>query len=150
MNHVADGSASGERSIAVSGKAPAIASMSSRVDTTPSVARALVGTSWALRSLRVVCRCGLDVDQPWRDRNTVWSPASVLGGVVLIALGVSAVVWFNPVFGGVLLGVFAVAVVIAAVVQARRGHRGWCLALRAVWFGLAAPGAPVRLIVNAP
>ena len=70
--------------------------------------------------------------------------------MVLLALGVSAVVWFNPVFGGVLLGVFAVAVVIAAVVQARRGHRGWCLALRAVWFGLAAPGAPVRLIVNAP
>ena len=84
------------------------------------------------------------------NRDTVWSPASVLGGVVLIALGVSAIVWFNPVFGGVLLGVFAAAIVVAAVVQARRGHRGWCLVRRAVWFGLAAPGAPVRLIVNAP
>ena len=98
----------------------------------------------------MVCRCGLDVDQPWRDRDTVWSPASVIGGVIFIALGMCAIVWFNPLFGGVLLGVFAVAIVVAAVVQARRGHRGGCLVRRAVWFGLAAPGAPVRLIVNSP
>jgi hypothetical protein len=80
----------------------------------------------------------------------VWSPASVVGGAVVIALGVVSLVSFKPVFGGVLLGIFAVAIVAAAVVQARRGHRGWCLLRRAVWFGVAAPGAPVRLIVNSP
>jgi hypothetical protein len=98
----------------------------------------------------VPCPCGLAVEQPWRDRDTVWSPASVVGGVVVIALGVISLVSFNPLFGGVLLGVFGVAIVVAAVVQARRGHRGWCLLRRAVWFGVAAPGAPVRLIVNSP
>jgi hypothetical protein len=70
--------------------------------------------------------------------------------VVVIVLGILSVVTVNAWFGGVLLGVFGVAIVAAAVVQARRGHRGWCLLRRAAWFGVAAPGAPVRLIVNAP
>jgi hypothetical protein len=90
------------------------------------------------------------VSQPWRDRNTVWSPASVVGGVVVIALGIVSVVTANAWFGGVLLGVFGVAIVVAAIVQAKRGHRGWRLLRRAVWFGVAAPGAPVRLIANSP
>jgi hypothetical protein len=98
----------------------------------------------------VDCPCGLAASQPWRDRNTVWSPASILGGVALIALGFVSLVSFNQWFGGVLLAVFGLAIVIALIVQARRGHHGWCLVRRGVWFGLAAPGAPVRIIVNSP
>ena len=68
----------------------------------------------------------------------------------MIALGAAAIVWFSTVFGIIVLGVFGVAIVVAAVLQARRGHRGWCLVRRSVWFGVAAPGSPVRLIVNSP
>lgn len=33
----------------------------------------------------------------------------------------------------------------ALVLQATRGHRGTCLLTRGLWFGLAAPGLPLRV-----
>ena len=73
----------------------------------------------------------------------------MVGGAIVIALGVAAIAWFHTLFGIIVLGVFGMAIVVATVLQARRGHRGWCLVRRGAWFGLAAPGSPVRVIVNA-
>ena len=67
-----------------------------------------------------------------------------------MALGVAGMLGIRPSVGAVILGAVGVAIVIAGVVQARRGHRRWCLLRRSVWFGLATPGALVRLVVNVP
>ena len=99
----------------------------------------------------MTCPCGLGTGQPWRTRDNIWSPASFLGGLVLVAFGILAIALGKvPWVGWALIGALAIAIVAAGVVQARRGHRGLCLVRRAVWFGLSAPGAPVRLLVNAP
>jgi hypothetical protein len=89
--------------------------------------------------------------QPWRTRKGFFSPASLLGGVVLVAFGALALVaGIRPWVGLVVIGAVCVIIAGAAIVQWRRGHRGWCLVRRAVWFGLALPGAPLRLLGSAP
>ena len=91
------------------------------------------------------CSCGRGVRQPWRTRDALWSPASFIGGLVWLALGVGSVVGGWTVFGASLLGVLAGFVAGALVLQATRGHRGRCLLTRGLWFGLAAPGLPLRV-----
>ncbi|MET0326740.1 MAG: hypothetical protein ABW219_16095 [Ilumatobacteraceae bacterium] len=88
--------------------------------------------------------------QPWDTRKALFSPASLIGGVVLIAFGAIALVGIRPWVGWVVFGVIAASIVGASVVQWRAGHRGWCLVRRASWFGLTLPGAPLRLLGSAP
>jgi hypothetical protein len=72
----------------------------------------------------------------------------MIGGAVLLAFGVFVVIVdFRPWVGWLLLGALAAMIVVAGVLQAVRGHRGWCLARRGVWFGLTTPGAPLRLLI---
>jgi hypothetical protein len=44
-----------------------------------------------------------------------------------------------------LLGVLGALVLGALVLQAVRRHRGGCLITRAMWFGIAVPGLPLRV-----
>jgi hypothetical protein len=88
--------------------------------------------------------------QPWQTRNALFSPASLVGGLVLVAFGILALVGIRPWIGWTVFGVVAAFIAGAAVLQWRRGHRGWCLVRRALWFGLALPGAPLRLLGSAP
>lgn len=91
------------------------------------------------------CSCPPATVPPWRTRDSWFSPASLIGGLVLIAFGVLAIVADRaPVVGWVVLAVVALAAVAALIVDARRGHRGGCLIGRSAWIGLAAPGLPVR------
>lgn len=95
----------------------------------------------------MACPCGVEGTQPWRTRRDVWSPASLIGGLILVVFGVLILSWgVRPAAGFVLLGALGVSVVASWIVQARRGHRGWCLLRRGAWFGLALPGAPLRLL----
>jgi hypothetical protein len=75
----------------------------------------------------------------------VWSPASFVGGLVWVALGVGSVAGGWTTFGSCLLGGLGALALGSLVVQARRGHRGGCLLGRAGWFGLAVPGLPLRV-----
>lgn len=92
-----------------------------------------------------MCRCGLTVGQPWRSREALWSPASFIGGVLWLALGVGSVIGGWTVFGWSLLGALAAIAVGALIQQVVRGHRGTCVVRRALWFGLAVPGLPLRV-----
>ncbi|MGW6276984.1 hypothetical protein [Kribbella sp. NPDC055071] len=79
-------------------------------------------------------------------RDALWSPASFVGGVVWLGVGIgSALAGFNP-FGLILLGVLVVLVLGSLVSQAIRGHRGFCLLGRGLWFGIAVPGLPLRIL----
>lgn len=70
----------------------------------------------------------------------------MIGGVFWLAFAVFVIVRdFRPWFGWLLLGALAAMIVVAGVLQAVRGHRGWCLTRRGIWFGLTTPGAPLRL-----
>ncbi len=91
------------------------------------------------------CPCGLPVRQPWRTRDALWSPASFLGGLIWLALGVGTVIGGFTTFGLIVLGVLAALTLGALVLQAIRRHRGGCLLGRAFWFGLAVPGLPLRV-----
>jgi hypothetical protein len=72
------------------------------------------------------------------------------GGLVLIGFGVLVIGWRVRAWAGlVLLEALGVSVAIALIVQVVRQHRGWCLLRRGFWFGLAAPGAPLRLLAYA-
>lgn len=93
----------------------------------------------------VACPCGLPVEQPWKQRDKVWSPASFIGGLVWLALGIgSAAAGFSP-FGVILLGALALLVIGSLILQGFRRHRGLCLLRRGPWFGLALPGVPLRV-----
>lgn len=92
-----------------------------------------------------VCACGRPVRQPWKTRDALWSPASFVGGVIWLALGVASVVGGWTVFGWSLPGVLVVLVVGALIQQTMRGHRGSCVLRRAMWFGLAVSGLPLRV-----
>ncbi|GAA1699704.1 hypothetical protein GCM10009745_52910 [Kribbella yunnanensis] len=83
--------------------------------------------------------------QPWRTRDSAYSPASFIGGLVWMALGIGSLIGGWTVFGSAVLGVLVLLVVGAIVVQARRGHHGWCLVRRGVWFGIAVSGLPLRV-----
>ncbi|GAB3833056.1 hypothetical protein HDA39_007796 [Kribbella italica] len=92
------------------------------------------------------CPCGVPVEQPWRTRDRAYSPASFIGGLFWYAvLAVALIAGFSPfswilasVLGGVLLG--------SLVLQAIRRHRGFCWLVRSLWFGVATPGLPVRVV----
>jgi hypothetical protein len=93
----------------------------------------------------LTCPCGVPVEQPWRQRDKLWSPASFIGGLVWLVIGTaSAVAGFNPA-GVILLGLLALLVAGSLVLQAIRRHRGPCLVRRGPWFGLALPGLPLRV-----
>ncbi|MFK4087613.1 hypothetical protein ACI2LF_26120 [Kribbella sp. NPDC020789] len=93
-----------------------------------------------------VCGCGQSVQQPWRTRDAAFSPASFIGGLFWIALGIGALLGCGTTFGSALLAVLALLTVGATALQARRGHRGLCLVRRGAWFGIAVAGTPVRLV----
>ncbi|MEV8373586.1 hypothetical protein AB0P21_12655 [Kribbella sp. NPDC056861] len=96
----------------------------------------------------LTCPCGVTAEQPWRLRDKLWSPASFIGGVLWLVLGaVCALAGFNP-FGVVVLIALAVVALGSLVLQAFRGHRGSCLVRRGLWFGVAAPGLPVRIVTS--
>jgi hypothetical protein len=97
------------------------------------------------------CPLATTEQQPWRTRNALFSPASLLGGVVLVAFGTLALtLGSRPLVGWVVLGGVVAIIAGAAIVQWHHGHRGWCLFRRALWFGFALPGAPLRLLGSAP
>ncbi|MEU8225976.1 hypothetical protein [Kribbella sp. NPDC048915] len=91
------------------------------------------------------CGCGQAVEQPWRTRDTWWSPASVIGWLVWFALGLWLVLAGRTIAGGVVLGVLGALIVGSLVLQAVRRHRGWCWLRRGLWFGMAAAGLPWRI-----
>ncbi|GAA0607227.1 hypothetical protein HPO96_31795 [Kribbella sandramycini] len=91
------------------------------------------------------CGCGREVRQPWRSRDSAYSPASFIGGLIWLALGVGSLIGGWTIFGLAVLGVLAALVLGALIVQGRRGHRGGCLVGRAFWFGIAVPGLPLRV-----
>lgn len=95
------------------------------------------------------CPCGVAEGAPWRGHDLPWSPASVVAGLVLIAVAVAAavagrVVWVAP----VLFALYAISTVVAFVALGRRGHRSGCRIGRATWIGLAAFGLPLRMVVG--
>ncbi|MFI5729412.1 hypothetical protein ACIA49_04765 [Kribbella sp. NPDC051587] len=91
------------------------------------------------------CPCGVRVRQPWRTRDSAYSPASFIGGLVWIALGVGSLLGGWTVFGSALLGVLVALVLGSVVLQSVRRHRGGCLIARGAWFGVAVPGLPLRV-----
>lgn len=74
-----------------------------------------------------------------------YSPASFIGGLAWIALGVGSLIGGWTVFGTALLGVLGVLVVGSFILQAVRRHRGACLIGRGLWFGVAVSGVPLRV-----
>ncbi|WP_328991199.1 hypothetical protein OG394_33605 [Kribbella sp. NBC_01245] len=96
----------------------------------------------------MACRCGIEVRQPWTSRDDVWSPASFVGGLVLLAIGFAVTLAVREWFGWIVVGLLGLLVVIAWIVQATRGHRRGCLVRRGLWFGLAAPGVPIRVLAQ--
>jgi uncharacterized membrane protein len=99
----------------------------------------------ASQVVAVVCPCGLSVKQPWRTRDALWSPASFVGGLIWVALGIGSVVGGWTTFGLIVLGVLVAVTVGVLVFQAIRRHRGGCLIGRAFWIGVAVPGLPLRV-----
>jgi hypothetical protein len=93
------------------------------------------------------CPCGVDAEQPWRKRGHIWSPASFIGGLVLLAFGIAVALYGKAWFGWTVVSLLGSSVVVASLIQAVRGHRATCLVRRGTWFGLAAPGAPLRLFL---
>lgn len=97
------------------------------------------------------CPCAPAAEQPWRTRDSVFSPASIVGGLCLVAFGIVALVaGLHPWVGAVVFGVLGALIAGALVLELRRGHRGWCLVRRAVWFGVAVPGVPLRVLATLP
>ena len=77
-----------------------------------------------------------------------WSRASVVCGSLVLAFGAVAVnAGLRPWVGYLVVGSVAASVVVALVVQAIRGHRGGCWLRRGLWFGMAAPGIPLRVVL---
>ena len=92
------------------------------------------------------CPCGLPVQQPWKTRDDTFSPASFIGGLIWYAVLTGALLGGFYLFSWILLGLLVAAVVGSLVVQAIRRHRGSCWLRRALWFGVAVPGLPVRVL----
>lgn len=96
------------------------------------------------------CPCPLQATQPWSARDAPCSPMSFVFGAILVAvaLAIGLAAPLRPWVGWLILGVLAAGLVAALVVQFTRGHRGWCLLRRALWFAIAIPGAPLRLLAS--
>lgn len=95
------------------------------------------------------CPCGHLVTVPWRRGSGFLSPASVICGVLIVALGaVGASAGVRPAAGWAILGALAVIVLGSIVVQFVRGHRGTCALARGAWIGLAVPGLPLRVALS--
>ena len=75
---------------------------------------------------------------------------ALVGGLLLAAAGVAVALDGKAWFGWTVLSILGGAVLVSWVIQAVRGHRGLCLVRRGLWFGLAAPGAPLRVVFNSP
>ncbi len=92
------------------------------------------------------CPCGIPVQQPWRTRDQAYSPASFIAGLVwYVVLAVALVGGFSP-FSWILAGVLGGVLLGSLVLQAIRHHRGFCWLRRGLWFGIATPGLPVRIV----
>lgn len=96
----------------------------------------------------MVCRCGIEGRQPWTTRDDVWSPASFVGGLVLLALGLAVTLAVREWYAWILVELLGLLVLIAWIVQATRGHRRGCLVRRGLWFGLSAPGVGIRVLAS--
>ena len=95
------------------------------------------------------CPCGVGDPPPWRGHDLPWSPASVVAGVLLLAVAVGAgLAGRQPWVAPVLAGAYVLGTVLAAVAVSRRGHRGGCRLGRAAWIGLAAFGLPLRVVAG--
>lgn len=93
----------------------------------------------------VACPCGRPVEQPWRTRGRLYSPASFIGGILWISIGISLTVAGYNLIGLLLCGSTTFLGATSLVVQAIKHHGGACLLSRAAWFGLAAQGLPLRI-----
>ena len=92
-----------------------------------------------------LCPCGAAGVQPWRTRDALFSPASVLCASSYFIL--LLVIWPTPkdnLVGRVMVGLVAALVLVATVVAARAGHRPWCAIRRGLWIGIACLGLPLR------
>lgn len=99
----------------------------------------------------VICSCGVIGRAPWRKRDALDSPASVVAGVAIFAFGALAMaVGKVPVVGWVVLGIWAALTVAATIHLVRIGHRGGCLLGRSLWTGVAWLGLPLRVAAAIP
>ena len=95
------------------------------------------------------CRCGVSDVAPWRQRDTLWSPASFVAGVLTIAFLVllaTATAWALLAVGLALIVSFALSL----RALHRAGHRSACLVARSVWRMIAAIGVPFRVAASLP
>jgi hypothetical protein len=104
------------------------------------------GGVWRAEQPAPTCPCDLPVQQPWRTRDASYSPATFIGGLLWYAVAVSALLCGYTTFGWILAGVLSAMLIGSLVLQAIRRHRGFCWLRRALWFGVATPGLPVRLV----
>ncbi|MEP1124324.1 MAG: hypothetical protein ABJH68_10590 [Ilumatobacter sp.] len=97
------------------------------------------------------CSCGVADVAPWRQRDTLWSPASAIAGVLTVALLVVllirlAIPWLWLTFGATV----SVGLAVSARASRRSGHRSTCLAVRSLWRTIAAIGLPLRVGAGLP
>lgn len=98
-----------------------------------------------------ICSCGIGEPPPWRKRDALDSPASVVAGVLIIAFGALALTAGKvPVAGWVVLGIWAALTVAATIRLVGIGHRGGCLLGRSLWTGVAWLGLPLRVAAAIP
>lgn len=96
----------------------------------------------------LLCPCGIEAPPPWRERDVPWLKASLFWAIPVAAFGVAAMVWSpKPWVGGLVIAVIVLAVGVAGVACAVRGHRRGCWARRSLWYGVASVGLPVRLVM---
>lgn len=97
------------------------------------------------------CSCGIIDVAPWRSHDLPWSPASLVSGVVTLAVAILAIVAAQVLWAGpLILAVWVLATLTTFVLARRRGHGGWCLTRRGLWMGVAAIGVPLRIAAGLP
>lgn len=101
---------------------------------------------WRAVEASTSCPCGLPVQQPWRTRDDTFSPASFIGGLIWYAVLAGALLGEFSLFSWILGGVLIVSLAGSLVVQAIRHHKSLCWLRRSLWFGVATPGLPVRIV----
>ena len=71
------------------------------------------------------CPLATTEEQPWNARKSIFSLASVIGGVLLVAFGMLALMAdLQPLVGWVVLGSIGACIAGAMIVQWHHGHRG--------------------------